>query len=113
MYFSARHSCRIALAIGAFVSQLILVSTVHAADAAKSASDCKVAVQLYSFRNDLDRDLPGTLARIKQLGIDCVEGYSLHGRSPEQLRKEFDHAGLRVISFHLPEELRNGAPEDG
>jgi sugar phosphate isomerase/epimerase len=113
MFFSLGRFSRLGFALcGAFVAQLICISTVHAADASQGASDCKVAVQLYSFRNDLDRDLPGTLARIKHLGIDCVEGYSLHGRSAEQLRKEFDQAGLRVISFHLPEELRNGSPDE-
>src|SRR4051812_5468333 len=107
LFFSLGRFCRSGFTLcGALIAQLIFVSTVHAADAVPAASDCKVAVQLYSFRNDLDRDLSGTLARIKQLGINCVEGYSLHGRSADQLRKEFDHAGLRVISFHLPEELR-------
>lgn len=71
--------------------------------AATAASECKLAVQLYSFRNDLEKDLPGTLARIKQLGIDCIEPYSLHGRTPEELRAEFDKAGLRVVSLHLGE----------
>jgi hypothetical protein len=45
--------------------------------AAASTDNCKVGVQLYSFRSDLDKDLPGTLARIKQLGVDCIEPYSL------------------------------------
>ncbi|HEY5808734.1 MAG TPA: sugar phosphate isomerase/epimerase [Povalibacter sp.] len=76
------------------------------------APDCKVGVQLYSFRHDLDRDLPGTLARIKQLGINCVEPYSLHKLKAEQLRAEFDRAGLKVLSFHLPGELRDGNPEE-
>lgn len=88
------------------------VPAVHAADASKAPPTCKLGVQLYSFRNDLDRDLSGTLARVKKLGIDCVEPYSLHGRTAEQLRSEFDRAGLRVISFHLPAELRSGSPEE-
>jgi len=80
--------------------------------AAASTDNCKVGVQLYSFRSDLDKDLPGTLARIKQLGVDCIEPYSLHKRTAEQLRAEFDRAGLKVISFHLPDELRQGSPEE-
>lgn len=63
---------------------------------------CAVGVQLYSFRHELDRDLPGTLARIKDLGIDCVEAYSLHGLAPEALRAEMDRAGLEVVSTHVP-----------
>ncbi len=75
------------------------------------AAECKLGVQLYSFRNELERDLPGTLARIKELGIHCIEPYSLHGRTPEDLRAEFDRAGLRVVSFHLPRDLFVGPPE--
>src|SRR5690348_3860308 len=112
MFFSVRRICRISFAFcGALVTQLALSSAACAAEPAKASPNCKVAVQLYSFRHDLDRDLPGTLDRIKKLGIDCVEAFSLHGRTPEQLRSEFDRAHLRVISFHLPEEMRNGAPE--
>ena len=84
------------------------VATVAASD------ECRLAVQLYSFRNELDKDLPGTLARVKELGIDCIEPYSLHGLTPEALRAEFDKAGLKVVSFHLgglflapPEEAVN------
>ncbi|MFL6618818.1 MAG: sugar phosphate isomerase/epimerase family protein [Povalibacter sp.] len=80
--------------------------------AAETASSCKVGVQLYSFRNDLDKDLPGTLARIKKLGVNCVEPYSLHKLTAEQLRAEFDRAGLKVVSFHLPGELREGDPAE-
>lgn len=68
-----------------------------------AGDECKLAVQLYSFRNDLEKDLPGTLARIKDLGINCIEPYSLHGRTPEELRAEFDKAGLKVVSFHMGE----------
>ncbi len=79
---------------------------------AVEAADCKVGVQLYSFRHDLDKDLPGTLARIRQLGVKCVEPYSLHKLTAEQLRAEFDRAGLKVVSFHLPGELREGDPAE-
>jgi sugar phosphate isomerase/epimerase len=73
-----------------------------AAAAASATDECKLGVQLYSFRNELDRDLPGTLARIAELGIPCVETYSLHGLSAEDLRAEFDKAGLKVVSAHVP-----------
>lgn len=75
-------------------------------------SDCKLGVQLYSFRHDLDKDLPGTLARVKQLGVNCIEPYSLHGLTPEELRAEFDKAGLSVVSYHLAGDLFRGPPEE-
>ena len=82
-----------------------------AATTAPDTDDCKLAVQLYSFRHDLEKDVPGTLARVKQLGINCIEPYSLHGRTPQELRAEFDKAGLKVVSFHLG-ELFQGPPEE-
>ncbi len=91
--------------------------TDHAAAPAEPAAtvaasdECRLAVQLYSFRNELDKDLPGTLARVKELGIDCIEPYSLHGLTPEALRAEFDKAGLKVVSFHLG-GLFLGPPEE-
>lgn len=101
----------IACCIGVFSSAAMVVHAAQAHAPADSA-DCQVGVQLYSFRHDLDRDLPGTLNRIRQLGIQCVEPYSLHGRSAEQLRAELDRAGLRAVSFHLPGELRGGNPNE-
>jgi sugar phosphate isomerase/epimerase len=80
--------------------------------ASAAADDCTLGVQLYSFRNELDRDLPGTLARIKELGIHCIEPYSLHGLTPEALRAEFDKAGLQVVSFHMPRDIFVGPPQD-
>jgi sugar phosphate isomerase/epimerase len=78
--------------------------------AAEKPVDCQVGVQLYSFRHDLEKDLRGTLTRVKQLGIRCIEPYSLHGRSADELRVELDRAGLAAVSFHLPAELRKGDP---
>lgn len=60
------------------------------------------AVQLYSFHRDLDRDLPGTLRRIKELGFDRVETYPVNGINAAQLRAALDAAGLDVVSAHVP-----------
>ena len=61
-----------------------------------------MAIQLYSFHNDLDRDLHGTLARIKALGFDKVETYPVEGVTPAELRAALDRAGLDAVSAHLP-----------
>lgn len=87
-------------------------ATAPDASATVAESDCKLGVQLYSFRHDLDKDLAGTLARVKQLGINCIEPYSLHGLTPEALRAEFDKAGLSVVSYHLAGDLFRGPPEE-
>jgi len=40
---------------------------------------CPIALQLYSVRNELQKDFPGTLAQVKEMGYDGVElaGYAV------------------------------------
>ena len=33
---------------------------------------CPIALQLYSVRNELQKDFPGTLAQVKEMGYDGV-----------------------------------------
>ena len=61
-----------------------------------------IAVQLWSFHGDLERDVPGTLRRIKALGFDRVETYPIQGLSAGQLRAALDAAGLAAVSAHMP-----------
>jgi len=61
-----------------------------------------MAVQLYSFHRDLERDLPGTLRLIKSLGFDRVETYPVNGTSAQELRDALDTAGLDAVSAHMP-----------
>ena len=61
-----------------------------------------MAIQLYSFHRDLERDLPGTLRRIKALGFDRVETYPVTNVSAGELRAALDAAGLDAISAHMP-----------
>lgn len=48
---------------------------------------CPIALQLYSVRNELQKDFPGTLAQVKEMGYDGVELAGLCGYSPEQVKK--------------------------
>jgi sugar phosphate isomerase/epimerase len=61
-----------------------------------------VGVQIYSFRNQLKEDLPGTLALVRKVGFRDVELYSLHGKTAPELKKILDAAGLRAHSMHQP-----------
>lgn len=62
----------------------------------------RMAIQLWTFRSDLERDLPGTLERIKALGFDRVETYPVKDVSSAQLRAALDQAGLDAVSAHMP-----------
>jgi sugar phosphate isomerase/epimerase len=71
----------------------------------------RLAIQLYSFHNQVDRDLPGTLRRIHELGFQRVEVYPVNGVAAATMRSALDQAGLRAISAHVDlEALRTRLP---
>lgn len=59
------------------------------------------ALQLYTVREPLDRDVPGTLAQIKAAGYDFVETAGTHGLAPAAFREQLEAAGLTPISAHI------------
>lgn len=61
----------------------------------------KLAVQLWSFREDFKRDVPGTLKRVRQLGFTNVELAGYYGLTAEQFRAQLDKAGLKAVSMHI------------
>src|SRR5688500_16367976 len=61
-----------------------------------------LAVQLWTFRGDLEKDVPGTLKKIKALGFTYVEGFDapyIVG-NPEAFRSQLDSAGLKMFALH-------------
>lgn len=79
--------------------------------ALSAARRVPIAVELYSVRQDCQRDLPGTLAALAKMGYEGFElaGFqgaigdvnAVYGRSPKELRKVFDDSGLKMFSIHL------------
>lgn len=58
-----------------------------------------LGMELWSFRHELKKDLPGTLAMIRRLGFTDVETASFYGRSPAEFRRILDEAGLTCSSY--------------
>ena len=70
-----------------------------------------LGVQLYSVRNAIGKDVPGTLARVRALGFREVELAGTYGLTASQFRAELDRAGLRATSMHVGyERLRDSLP---
>src|SRR3954467_15785842 len=70
-----------------------------------------LGVQLYSVRDAIAKDVPGTLARVRALGFREVELAGTYGLSASQFRAELDRAGLRATSMHVGyERLRDSLP---
>jgi sugar phosphate isomerase/epimerase len=64
--------------------------------------DSSLAVQLWTFREDLAKDVPGTLKKIKDLGFTYVEGFDapfIVG-NPDDFRSRLDAAGLKMFALH-------------
>ena len=70
-----------------------------------------LGVQLYSFREAFKTDVPGTLARVRALGVRDVELAGTYGMSAEAFRHALDSAGLNATSMHVGyERLRDSLP---
>jgi len=63
-----------------------------------------VGLQLYSLRDDFAKDVPGTMAKVSQMGIEYVELAGTYGMSPTDFRRELNSHGLVAISGHFPYE---------
>ncbi|HZE07734.1 MAG TPA: sugar phosphate isomerase/epimerase [Gemmatimonadaceae bacterium] len=64
----------------------------------------KVGLQLYTVRDLMKADMPGTIAKVAQIGYKEVEFAGYFGRTPDQVRKLLDDNHLTSPSTHLPFE---------
>lgn len=69
--------------------------------ARRSAIGVPIGLQLYTLRGLLTEDLPGTLARIAEIGYREVELAGLHGATAARFRAHLDRAGLGAPSSHV------------
>ncbi|HUI84177.1 MAG TPA: sugar phosphate isomerase/epimerase, partial [Candidatus Binatia bacterium] len=61
-----------------------------------------IGLEVYSFRAEMKRDIPGTLAKARAMGFDHVEmGDDYYGQTAEEFRKALDAAGLNATSIHF------------
>jgi sugar phosphate isomerase/epimerase len=60
-----------------------------------------VGLQLYSVREQMAKDVPGTLAKVHSWGIKYVELAGNYGLSPQQFKAQLDEHGLDAVSGHF------------
>ncbi len=60
-----------------------------------------IAIQLYSLRDDLDKDFKGTLDKVKEMGYDGVEFAGFGDNSMETVKAWCEELGLNPISAHV------------
>lgn len=61
-----------------------------------------IALQVYSVREDLEKDFYGTLKKVKELGYEGVEFAGLYGHTPAQIKAWCKELDLVALSAHVP-----------
>jgi sugar phosphate isomerase/epimerase len=62
----------------------------------------KIALQLWSVREECARNLEGTLKAIADMGYEGVEFAGYYGRKANDLKRILDDLGLKVAGTHIP-----------
>jgi len=78
--------------------------------------DKKFAAQLYTVRDELKKDFPGTLEKLREMGWSGVQIDGLHGNDPVVINNTLEKTGLKVAGMHvgldrLTEDLDNVVKE--
>lgn len=73
-----------------------------------------IGLQLYSLRDTINDDVPGTIARVSEIGYKFVEpaGYrdgNFYGMTPAEFKKLCDENGLPILSSHTGRALPDSA----
>lgn len=67
-----------------------------------------IGLQLWTLREECQRDFPAALEGIARAGYRCIEPYDFYGMRAQELKRILDSLGLRVISSHVPIDLLEG-----
>jgi sugar phosphate isomerase/epimerase len=59
-----------------------------------------VGLQLYTLRDQLEKDVAGTIQQVAKIGYRDVEIYSLYGKSPAEFKKILTDNGITASSGH-------------
>jgi len=60
-----------------------------------------IALQLYTIRDFTEKDLRGTLQKVKEIGYNNVELAGMYNLSAPELKTLLDEVGLNAISAHV------------
>lgn len=61
----------------------------------------RVALQLYTIRDDMAKDFKGTLQRVKNMGYEGVEFAGLFGYAASEVKSMLQEIGLQPVSAHV------------
>src|SRR5690606_151039 len=62
------------------------------------AGNVEIGLQLYSLRHEFEKDVPGTLAKIREMGFREIEGGGTYGYSMDEFKAMLAENELSVVS---------------
>jgi sugar phosphate isomerase/epimerase len=95
----------------AIIGGVFLLFMLASAAQAGSLNPAHIGLQLYSLRNQLASDVPGTLDEVKSWGITNVELAGTYNLTAEQFKAQLDAHGLNAFSGHFPYDRFRDDPE--
>ena len=60
----------------------------------------KIGIQLYSLRDEMEKDMDATLKSVAEMGYDCVEFAGYFGHTAQEVKAMCEKYGLEPISVH-------------
>lgn len=82
----------------------LLRAATSSAPARATAKKIPIGIELYAVRNELNRDLMGTLKQVASFGYEAVEFYAPYFEwtpaRAKEVRQQLDELGLRCLSTH-------------
>ncbi|WP_105615514.1 sugar phosphate isomerase/epimerase family protein [Vallitalea okinawensis] len=61
-----------------------------------------IGVQLYTLRDEMEKDFKGTLEKVKELGYEGVEFAGLFGKEGKEVKEILKDLSLKAVSAHVP-----------
>ena len=78
----------------------IAASCVGARRLSAKGTKLPMGIELYSVREQMAKDLEGTLAKVRAAGYEVAESAGFVNHTAAEYRKAVDNAGLKLISGH-------------
>ncbi|RYC71927.1 sugar phosphate isomerase/epimerase family protein [Spirosoma sordidisoli] len=94
------------------MNRIILVALLVSSLSTLAQKAAPVGIQLYSFRDQFAKDVPGTMAKVKQMGFRQAEIAGTYGLSLTDFRQLLDRNNIKAISTGASfEDLDNNVPK--
>ncbi|MEO8336220.1 MAG: sugar phosphate isomerase/epimerase [bacterium] len=92
-------------AIGVGTSMMSACASAFSRGGSATPGANNIGLQLYTVRDQLEKDFDGTLAKVAQIGYTNMEFAGYYNHTPEQVRATLDRLGMVSRSSHIGANL--------